>query len=131
MTIVNNAFSRNVLLADGLMGILAGIAVAAGSTLLAPLLNLPAALLFWAGAMLLPLGSFITWMARRDTFPRWMLTEIVFINVAWTIASFAVMVLGWVQPNLLGVAFISGQALAVGLLAALQMGILHEQSATA
>ncbi|MEO9341096.1 hypothetical protein ABFT80_27270 [Mesorhizobium sp. SB112] len=120
MTIQNTPFLRNTLIADAGVGLAAAALTIFGASFLSPLLNLPQGLIFWAGVALLPVAALLIAAARRSEIPRFWLREIVFINVAWVIASFGILIAGLVQPNALGIAFIVAQALAVGLFAELQ-----------
>ena len=94
--------------------------MAAGASLLAPLLELPAALLFWAGLALVPFVAMLLLVARRPVAPRPLLTAIVATNALWVIGSFALLLSTAIAPNMLGVAFVTAQALAVALFAGLQ-----------
>ena len=46
---------------------------------------------------------------------------VIAINAIWVIESVMALVLGWVQPNALGVAFVLAQAAAVAVFAGLQV----------
>lgn len=131
MSITVTPYLRNVLLADGVVSGAAGIVMAAGASLLAPWLALPEQLLFWAGIVLLPWCAALVFFARRPSLPRFVMLDVVAINALWVVASFGIMVAGLVQPSLLGVLFISAQALTVALLLALQVGTLRERSVAA
>lgn len=131
MTITVTPYLRNVLLADGVVSGAAGIVMAAGASLLAPWLALPEQLLFWAGIVLLPWCAALVFFARRPSLPRIAMLDVVAINALWVVASFGIMVAGLVQPSLLGVLFISAQALTVALFLALQVGTLRERSVAA
>lgn len=111
---------RNALMLDALVSGAAAILMAAGSSILAPFLELPADLLLWAGLALVPFVVMLVVVARRPSAPRFVLVDIVVVNVAWVVASFAILLTGAVEPNLLGIAFVAAQALAVALFAALQ-----------
>ncbi len=125
MTIDNTPFLRNTLLADGAMGAGAAALTILGAGFLAPLLNLPEGLIFWAGVALVPIALFLFAMARRHEVPRSWLREIVFINWAWVAASIAILAFAPIEPNMLGVAFIVAQAAAVALFALLQGAALR------
>lgn len=120
MTIDNTPFLRNVLLADAAMGAAAAALTVLGAGLLAPLLGLPEALLFWAGAALVPVAAFLLAMARRALVPRSWLREIVLINWAWVAASLGILAFAPIAPNALGVVFILTQAAAVAGFAVLE-----------
>jgi hypothetical protein len=131
MSITVTPYLRNVLLLDGLVSGAAGIVMAAGATVLGPLLALPEQLLFWAGIVLLPWCALLVLFARRRSLSRFAMLEVVAINALWVVASFGIMVTGLVQPNLLGVLFVSAQALTVALFLALQVGVLRDSQIAA
>lgn len=124
MTISMTPFLRNTLRLDAVVSGAAGLLMAAGASLLGPFLNLPNDLLFWAGLALFPFVALLVVLSRRDAVSRTLVLDVVLINVAWVIASFAIMLFGLVEPNLLGTLFITAQALAVALFAALQASAL-------
>lgn len=113
MTIDNTRFLRNILVADAAMGAAAAALTIFGAHLLAPLLGLPQALLFWAGVALVPVAAFLLATARRASVPRAWLREIVFLNWAWVAASLGILAFAPIAPNALGIAFILAQAAAV------------------
>ena len=119
---------RKTLLADAAVSGAAAVLMIAGAGLLGPLLSIPESLLFWAGLLLVPFVAMLLAVARRETAHRMILLDIVVLNVLWVVASFAVILLGIVEPNALGIAFIAAQALAVALFAALQVGALKAAS---
>jgi len=131
MAIANTPYVRNVLLLDGLVSGAAGVVMAAGASFLAPLLNIPQPLLFWAGLVLLPWCLALVYLSRRDAVPRLAMIDVIAINVLWVAASFGLMIAGAIAPNLLGIAFVSAQALTVALFAILQLGILRAAPAAA
>lgn len=131
MTMPMTRTLRNILLADAATGAAAAVLTIGASGLLAELLALPAGLIFWAGVALLPIVAFLVVMARRPAVPRGWIAEIALINAAWVVASFALLASGWVQPNMLGIAFVVAQALAVGLFAVLQAGQLRAAATAA
>jgi hypothetical protein len=121
MMLTVSPFLRNALLADALVSGAAAALMIAGAVLLGPLLGLPEALLFWAGVALVPFVALVYVTARRASVPRLLVLDIALVNAAWVAGSFAIMLAGLVTPNLLGVLFITAQALAVALFAALQV----------
>jgi hypothetical protein len=52
------------------------------------------------------------------------------MNAAWVAASARALLLGWIQPNGLGYAFVIGQAAAVAVLAGMQYAGLRNVSAS-
>lgn len=131
MSIAVTPYVRNVLLLDGLVSGAAGIVMAAGASLLAPLLSLPVDLLFWAGIVLLPWCAALVFLARRAAISRMLMLDVIAINALWVAASFGIMVAGLVQPSLLGVLFVTAQALTVALFVALQLGVMRRAGAAA
>lgn len=130
MSIAVTPFLRNVLNADALISGAAGILMMLGAPLLSPLLELPAELLFWAGLALVPFVAMLVVIARRPTVSKLVLIDIIAINALWVVGSFALLVSGVVQPNLLGIAFVAAQALTVAVFAELQfVGIRRAASA--
>ncbi len=121
MSVTITPMLRNTLLADAAASGAAGLLMAAGAGFLAPLLGLPQPLLFWAGLVLLPWTALLVVLARRQMMPRLFLVDVVATNLLWAAASFGILVSGLVSPNLLGIAFVSAQALAVAGFALLQM----------
>lgn len=98
-----------------------GALLLATSETIAALTHLPASLLFWAGAVLLPIAVFIGGLSRVQP-PRWAVMVVIIGNIAWGLASIALPTLGLVQPNALGWTFVLGQAAVVLLLAVLEYG---------
>lgn len=131
MTVTNSPFLRATLLADAVMGLAAAAITIFGAKPLSVWLALPERLLFWAGIALLPIAALLLVMAFRPEIPRSWLREIVFINAIWTIASFALLLLGLVQPNMLGAAFVIVQAVAVGAFAWLEAIPLRQPASVA
>jgi hypothetical protein len=124
-------FLRNALLLDALVSGAAALPMMAGGPLLAPWLELPSSLLFWAGLALVPWVVMLVAVARRSEVSRLVIIDIVAINALWVVASFGLLVSGAVSPNLFGIAFVAAQALAVALFAELQFVGLRRASAAA
>ncbi|WP_322999779.1 hypothetical protein [Castellaniella sp.] len=99
-----------------------GALLLAASETIAALTYLPASLLFWAGAVLLPIAVFIGGLSRVQPPPRWAVMVVIVGNIAWGLASIVLPTLGLVQPNALGWIFMLGQAAVVLLLAMLEYG---------
>jgi hypothetical protein len=87
---------------------------------LAPLFNLPEALLLETGLFLIAYAALVGWMSTRHALPRVLAGIVVVGNALWTLASFALLFSGAVSPNLLGAAVVAAQAIATGTLAELQ-----------
>jgi hypothetical protein len=116
-----SSFLRRALLADALVSGAAGIVMSAGAATLAPLLNLPAGLLLGAGLVLFPWTAALVWMTRKPAVPAAAVWTVIGLNVCWVVESVWVALGGVVRPNVLGQAFIAVQALAVLVLAELEL----------
>ena len=126
-----NPFFRQVLFVDAVVSGAAGLLMVAGAPFLAPLLGLPAGLLFYAGLALFPFVALLVVVARRGSALRLLLIDIIAINALWVAASFGLLVSGAVAPTLLGYAFVIAQALAVAVLAAFQLVGFRRTAASA
>ena len=131
MSIVSmSVFLRRVLLADALVSGAAGALMLFGAALLAPLLNLPVALLVPAGAVLALYAGALVWLARKPALPRGAVWALIAINVLWAIDCLWVSLGGVFAPTQLGHAFIGVQIAAVLLFADLQyMALRRRRSA--
>jgi hypothetical protein len=111
---------RRALGVDAAFSGVAGAAMLAGQTLLAPVLGLPPGLLAGAGGVALAWAALLGLMVRRASLPRALLWAVVLGNAAWVAASVALLVFSWVQPTVLGTTFLVAQALAVAVFMELQ-----------
>lgn len=128
MQISVSPFLRNVLLLDALATGACAIIVLGGAHMLSPLLGIPYGLLFWSGVVLVPFVLAVLAVSRRQTVSSTMVLEIIAINALWVVASFGLLFSGIISPNLLGIAFVSVQAVAVALFAELQYVGLRRQA---
>ena len=120
MSVTITPFLRNAINADALVSGAAGLLMMGSANFLAPFLQLPASLLFWAGLALVPFVAMLAVIARRQTVSRLVMIDIIAINALWVVGSFALLLSGAVSPNLLGILFIAAQAITVALFAELQ-----------
>lgn len=120
-------FLRSVLLLDAAASGAMALLLAAGAGFLGPFLGLPVSLLFWAGVVLIPWTALLLMLARRTQASRLLFYDVVVINALWVAASLGIVVGGFVEPNLLGTAFVVAQALAVAGFAILQLAGLRRQ----
>jgi CHASE2 domain-containing sensor protein len=111
---------RRAILADAIFSGAAALLLTFGAGMLAPLLNLPDALLREAGLFLIAYAALVGWLGTRQSMPKALVVIVVAGNAAWTMASIALLFSGWVDPNLFGEAFVAAQAIAVGAFAELQ-----------
>jgi len=121
-------FLRRAILADAIFSGASAVLLTFGAGELAPLLNLPEALLRETGLFLVAYAAFVGWLSLRETMPRIFVGIVVIGNAAWTIASIALLFSGAVTPNLYGEALVAAQAIVVGLLAELQFIGLRRSS---
>lgn len=118
------------LLVDALVSGATGGVMSLGAGILDEILGLPLPLLRYAGLSLLPFAAVVGYVSRRPA-PR-AVVAVIAANVAWVIASVAILFTGWVDPTALGYAFVIGQAGIVALFAELQyvgLGRLTPRSA--
>ena len=121
---------RQALLADAVLTGATGLLLLLGAPFLASLLELPEALLRSAGLVLLPFVAYVAYVATRERFQRPAIWAVISINALWAAASVALLLSGWVAPNLLGAAFVIFQAVVVAGFAELEyIGLRRMQSA--
>ena len=83
-------FLRRVLGLDALTCLAMGALLSVASQPLAPILGLPAELLFWAGILLLPTAAFMGFLATRQAPPALLVWVVILGNLGWAIESFVV-----------------------------------------
>ena len=115
-----SVFLRRAILADAIFSGVSALLLTFGAGGLAPLLNLPEALLYETGLFLIAYAALVGWLGTRQSMPKALVVMVIAGNAAWTLASVALLFSGAVTPNLLGEAFVAAQAIAVGALAELQ-----------
>jgi hypothetical protein len=115
-----SVFLRRAILADAIFSGVSALLLTFGAGALAPLLNLPKALLYETGLFLIAYAALVGWLGTRQSMPKALVVIVIAGNAAWTLASIALLFSSAVTPNLLGEAFVAIQAIAVGALAELQ-----------
>jgi hypothetical protein len=115
-----SVFLRRAILADAIFSGVSALLLTFGAGALAPLLNLPEALMYETGLFLIAYAALVGWLGTRQSMPKALVVMVIAGNAAWTLASIALLFSGAVTPNLLGEAFVVMQAIAVGALAELQ-----------
>ena len=113
-------FLRRAIQADAIFSGVSAVLLTLGASELAPLLNLPEALVRETGLFLVAYAALVGWLGTRITMPKALVIIVIAGNAAWTLASIALLFSGAVTPNLLGEAAIAMQAIVVGVLAELQ-----------
>ncbi|MDE1933844.1 hypothetical protein [Bradyrhizobium sp.] len=117
---IPSLFLRRALQADTVFSGAGAMIFSLGAGELAPLFNLPEALLRETGLFLIAYAAVVGWMSTRQSLPRILVAVVIAGNAAWTLASIALLFSGAVSPSLLGEAAVAGQAIATGTLAELQ-----------
>lgn len=115
-----STFLSRALLADAIFSGVSATGLTLGAGLMAPLFNLPEALLREAGLFLLAYTALVGWLGTRSSVPKVLVMIVVAGNAAWTLASIALLFSGAVSPNLLGEIVVVAQAIATGVFADLQ-----------
>jgi hypothetical protein len=125
-----STFLSRALLADALFSGVAAVALTLGAGMLAPLLNLPEALLRETGLFLIAYAALVGWLGTRTSVMKALVWFVIVGNAAWTLGSIALLFSGAVSPNLLGQGFIVAQAIATGVFAELQYVGLRKSGET-
>jgi hypothetical protein len=126
-----SSFLRRAIQADAIFSGVSAVLLTLGAAELAPLLDLPQALLRETGLFLVAYAALVGWLGTRAAMPRLLVVIVIAGNAAWTVASIALLFSDAVTPNLLGQAAIAMQAIVVGTLAELQYIGLRRSSGTA
>jgi hypothetical protein len=127
MTLNLDTGLRRVLAVDAVTCVAAGLLMAGGSAVLAPVLGLPSALLLLGGLVLFPIAGLMAWLSRQARVAPVMVWLIVLGNAAWVAGSLLVVV--DLRPTLLGEVFVLGQGLAVAVLTVLEFNGLRRSAA--
>ena len=125
-----STFLSRALLADAIFSGVAAVALTLGAGMLAPLLNLPEALLRESGLFLIAYTALVGWLGTRLSVMKALVWFVIVGNAAWTLGSIALLFSGAVLPNLLGQIFIVAQAIATGVFAELQYIGLRKRGET-
>lgn len=113
-------FLRRAIQADAVVSGAMALLLVTGAGALAPFLNLPEAFLRSTGLVLVVYAALVGFLGTRGMMPRTAVWAVIAVNAMWTVDSIALLISGWVSPNLFGQAFIVMQAIAVGVFAELQ-----------
>jgi hypothetical protein len=127
----HNTFLRYALIADAVASGATGLMMIAGADLLTGLLGLPVPLMREAGLLLVPYVALVAFVGTREAIPFGPVKAIIALNVLWVLGSVGLLAGGFVAPTLLGYAFVIAQAIAVGVLAELQIIGLRRASTAA
>jgi hypothetical protein len=124
-----STFLRRVLLADAVTCAAAGLLMLLRASQLEQFLGLPTALSRYAGISLLPVATYLVYLAKREQFSRASVLIVIVLNALWAVDSILLLLSGWVEPTASGYAFIIIQAIGVAMFAGLEYFGLR-QSAT-
>ena len=128
MSFTTSSFLRRALTADAVLtGATAAVTIVAGDVV-AGLLDMPAALLRYAGIGLIPFVVYVFYLSRRASLTGASVWLVIAFNVAWVIASGVLLLSGQIQPNAFGYAFVIVQAIAVAVFAGMQYVGLRRNS---
>ncbi len=130
-SIQTSTFLRRVLVLDAVSCAGMGLLLLTCNGWLSGLLSLPAGLLAEASLVLLPFAALLAFLSTRDRMPRVAVWAVIVVNAIWVIDSVLLLFTGWVQPNLLGHAFVAGQAAFVAVIAELEYIGLRKSVAVA
>ena len=111
---------RNALLADALLSGATAMLLVAAAGPLSGLLGLSVGLLRGTGLFILPFVALAASIRLRTRISRTPIFVLVVCNALWAMDSVLVLLLGWIEPTVLGEVFVVGQAVIVGVLAELQ-----------
>jgi hypothetical protein len=111
---------RRALLADAVFSGVAAVLLTVDAGTLAPLLELPEALLRETGLFLIAYTALVGWLSSRSSLPKVLVIMVIAGNAAWTAGSIALLLSGAVTTNAFGDAFVVAQAIATGVFAELQ-----------
>jgi hypothetical protein len=132
MNFAPSLFLRRVLQLDAVATGATGLLLLGGTGMLHGLLNLPTALMTYAGIFCVAWAATLGLASLRNEISRGFVWTIIVANVLWVVGSVALLLSGYVSPTWLGYTFVIAQAVAVDVFAALQyFGLPKRASATA
>jgi hypothetical protein len=116
---MNNSLLRNILAVDALTCVATGLLLSTTASALSEPLGLSAELLRGAGLSLFPFAVFLAYLAKRSEIPAKPVWIAIGVNLLWVVDS--ALLFAWTAPTTLGYAFVSAQALAVLVIAGLEI----------
>ena len=123
-----SVFLRRAIQGDAIITGAMAVLLAAAAGLLGPLLNLPESFLREVGIFLIVYAALVGFLGSREEMPKLAVWAVIAANAIWTVDSIALLFTIWVQPNLLGQAFVIAQAASVAVIAELQyMGLKRSE----
>jgi hypothetical protein len=91
-----------------------------GSEILEQSMGLPATLLRFAGASLFPFAALLIYLAMKKNVSLPTTWAVIILNALWVFDSILLLLIGWIDPTVLGTAFVIFQAAGVALFASLE-----------
>jgi hypothetical protein len=123
-------FLRRAIQGDAVITGAMAVLLVAAAGFLGPLTDLPESFLRQIGIFLIVYAALVGLLGTRELMPKLAVWAVIAANAIWTIDSIALLFTGWVQPNLLGQAFVVAQALSVAVIAELQyIGLTRSETA--
>ena len=113
-------FLRRAIVGDAVITGAMAVLLTAAAGVLGPMLNLPETLLRETGIFLIVYAALVGFLGSRELMPKLAVCLVIGANALWTVDSIALLFTGWVQPNMLGQAFVVAQAVAVAVIAEMQ-----------
>jgi hypothetical protein len=111
---------RRALVVDAIVTGACALLLTFGASMLEGVLGLSASLLAGAGTFLILYTAFLIYLLRRHTLPTSIVWLVIGGNALWAIDSVILLFTSWVEPTLLGQAFVVTQALVVAAFAEAQ-----------
>src|ERR1700738_5394740 len=84
-------FLRRAILGDAVFSGASALLLTFGAGALAPLLNLPEALLRETGLFLIAYAALVGWLGTRSSMPKLLVAIVIAGNAAWTLGSIALL----------------------------------------
>jgi hypothetical protein len=113
-------FLRRAIIGDAVITGAMAVLLVAAAGVLGPLLNLPESFLREVGIFLIVYAALVGFLGSRELMPKLAVWLVIGANALWAIDSIALLFTSWVQPNMLGQAFVVMQAVTVAVIAELQ-----------
>ncbi|ASY66362.1 hypothetical protein SJ05684_b53800 (plasmid) [Sinorhizobium sojae CCBAU 05684] len=121
-------FLRIVLGIDAASCAIMGLGLVADARAIAKITALSSTLMTVAGLVLLPVALFIAIVAAQRPIPAIGVWIVIAGNLAWGVASVALLLTGTIAPNVVGALLVVGQAVAVLIITDLEyMGLRHQR----
>jgi hypothetical protein len=116
----NTLFLQRALLADAAISGATGLMLLLGAGILSQWLGVPAPLLRYTGAILVPFAVAVLYISAPPRLTRGAVQTVMASNIVWVVASVVVLVSGAIAPTALGAVFVIFQAVVVAGFAELQ-----------